>query len=74
LADLAKDAAKEAEVQLDIKLKAWIKKRFEGPPPVALPSAALQDLLDTVRKDAVSKGIGEPELTRLTTALSRAFN
>ena len=73
VADLANSAAKEAEAQLNDKLRSWIKRRFAGPSPVSLPPAALNDLLNTVRKDAADKGIGEPELTRLTTTLTKAF-
>jgi hypothetical protein len=73
VADLAVSATKEAETQLADKIKQWIKKRFAGPSPVHLSPAAVNDLLNTVRKAAADRGIGEPELTRITSTLEKAF-
>jgi len=71
--DLAKTAAKEARVEFEDKIKTWVKKRFEGRPPVSLPPDRLQNLLDIIRKDATESGVSEPELARLTATLSRVL-
>jgi hypothetical protein len=73
VSDLVSSAAKEAQSQLNEAIGAWINKRFAGPSPVNLPPDVLRDLLETVRKDAANKGVGEPELTLLTQTLTNVL-
>jgi hypothetical protein len=72
-ASLGKDAATELETRLSESLKKWIDARFSGPIPVKLPGDTAKELLESIRRDAVAKGVAEPELSHLMTTLSKTL-
>lgn len=72
-ANLSKDAAADLEKRLAEAIRSWIGARFSGSRPVQIPANTAQDLLQTIRQDAVAKGISEPELGKLMSTLSKAL-
>ena len=73
IGELAKDAAKEFQTRLRERILSWIDRHFQQSPPVTVTPGALEELIETIKKDAAAKGLGEPELTRLTVVVARAF-
>jgi hypothetical protein len=71
--EVAKSAVKDLEKTLEKKLLEWIKSRFHKAAPVVLPADKRKALIELIRKDAVSSGVAEAELTRITTVLSDAL-